>query len=135
MTSKNIISHALHLMEVHEELKGVPWQTHMTLWIEIDIISSWGWNLPRPSLSVMCKNCDVEYICKSKKAIQHTQEKNCKPTVKRKNVPYPPVTKGPISITKTVSTMHDSLKHTIKMELCTNFVWQGNLWVLKEIII
>lgn len=62
----------------------------------------------------MWKNCDVEYICKSKKAIQHIQEKNCKPTVKRKNVPYPPVTKEPISITKTVSTMHDSFKRTIK---------------------
>lgn len=55
-----------------------------------------------------------------------SRKKNYKPTVRKKNVPYPPVTKGPISVTKRVSSMFDnSLKCKIKYNFvqmyCKNF--------------
>lgn len=49
----------------------------------------------------------------------YRKKKNCKPTVKRKNMPYAPVTKGPISVTKTVSSMNDN---SFKCRIKWNFV-------------
>lgn len=111
------------LTYIHESLDST---------IETDIICSWGWNLPGPSLSVMWKNCDVEYICKSKKAIQHIQKKIANQLSKEKCA-LSTSHKRTHQCNKTVSSMNDnSFKCKIKWNFVQVFCKESSEWEKRQ---